>query len=161
MRTFAGACIALVLMLYSLPLRVDVVPPYEKPPVAVKPVKLDPTSAQCVAVALWFEARGESIEGQRAVLDVILHRKLQSKKSACHVISRPKQFSWFTGEWVPTTPAMRQMLERVRAHPRILKDEKYLWFYSHKVLKKPPYWAEAMDCEPIGNHAFCALKGNQ
>lgn len=159
MRTFVGACIALILMLYSLPLRVDVVPPYEAPPQPT--VKLDRQSAQCIAVALWFEARGESIEGQRAVLDVILHRKLQSKKSACRVLEMPGQFPWWTGEWVPTTPAMRKMLERVQAHPRILKDEKVQFFYSLTVLKKPPYWAAAMDCEPIGNHAFCKLKGVQ
>lgn len=71
----------------------------------------------------------------------------------------PGQFPWFTGEWLGTTPAMRALLERVKAHPRILKDEKYQFFYSLTMLKKPPYWAAAMDCEPIGNHAFCKLKG--
>ena len=71
MKTILGACIALFLLLYSLPLRVDVVPPYEPPP----PIKLDPTSAQCIATALWHEARGETLDGQRAVLDVILHRQ--------------------------------------------------------------------------------------
>lgn len=155
MTTLLRACLALFLLLYFNPLRVDVVPPFEPPPLELK---LDPTSNQCLATALWHEARGESLEGQRAVLDVILHRKLQSKKSACHVIAMPAQFSWFTGEWVPTTPAMRKMLERVRAHPRILNDKKYQWFYSLTALKKPPYWAAAMDCEPIGNHAFCKLK---
>ena len=155
MRKFlTRACLALVLLLHSLPLRIDVVPPFIPPP----PIKLDPTSAQCIATALWHEARGESLDGQRAVLDVILHRKLQSKKSACKVSAMPGQFPWFTGEWLGTTPKMRELLERVKAHPRILKDEKFQFFYSLTMLKKPPYWAAKMDCEEIGNHAFCKLK---
>lgn len=54
---------------------------------------------------------------------------------------------------------MRALYERVKAHPRILKDKNFQFFYSLTVLKKAPYWAAAMDCEPIGNHAFCKLKG--
>ena len=51
---------------------------------------------QCVQQALWHEARGESKEGIKAVLSVIVNRT-KSKHypdTFCEVIHEPKQFSY-------------------------------------------------------------------
>lgn len=53
---------------------------------------------KCLAVALYHEARGESINGQRAVADVIINRAIQSGKSVCKVIKTRGQFSWDTSK---------------------------------------------------------------
>ena len=50
----------------------------------------------CLALNIYHEARGESIQGQQAVAAVTLNR-VNSKKfpsSICSVVWQPKQFSW-------------------------------------------------------------------
>lgn len=152
MKAILKACLALLFLLVWNPLAVEVVPD------TTPDVKLTGSETNCVAIALWHEARGETIEGQRAVLDVILHRRIHYNKSACKVLSMPHQFSWFKG-WYQATKPMLLNLEQVKYQPRILNDENVQFFYSLAVLKRPPGWARKMDCKPIGNHAFCALKG--
>ena len=48
-----------------------------------------------LALCLWREARGESIEARRAVLHVILNRMAARNEAAAQVILAPKQFSSF------------------------------------------------------------------
>lgn len=59
------------------------------------------TSAQqeekkCIAEALWYEARGEGLEGMKHVLSVIHNRKesKQYPSTYCKVIKQYKQFSY-------------------------------------------------------------------
>jgi spore germination cell wall hydrolase CwlJ-like protein len=112
----------------------------------------------CLANALHFEARGEPPEGRRAVLESIQHRMKASGKSACHVISRPRQYSWYDGSFKPLTISMKKMLTEAQEHDTVLPEGSYQWFFSTKVLKNPPYWAKKMDCVQVGNHRFCKLK---
>ncbi len=54
------------------------------------------TDLACTAVAVFFEARGEPVKGQRAVASVVLQRALTPDRwgdSACDVV-RPVQFSF-------------------------------------------------------------------
>lgn len=51
----------------------------------------------CHAVNLFYEARGESLAGQRWVLDVVMNR-VESPRwpdDVCGVITQRKQFSWY------------------------------------------------------------------
>lgn len=50
---------------------------------------------RCVAQAVYHEARGESVQGQRAVADVVMNRARSGKwgNDACAVVNAPKQFS--------------------------------------------------------------------
>lgn len=51
--------------------------------------------AQCLAVALYHEARGEPLRGIAAVAAVVLNRASKHNMDVCKVISMPKQFSWY------------------------------------------------------------------
>ncbi|AUH63766.1 cell wall hydrolase [Paracoccus zhejiangensis] len=53
----------------------------------------------CMAEALYFEARGEGRQGQAAVAEVILNRVASGKfpNSVCGVINQPSQFSYTIG----------------------------------------------------------------
>lgn len=48
----------------------------------------------CLALNIYFEARGEPIEGQRAVAHVTINRARENKTSICHEVFKKGQFSW-------------------------------------------------------------------
>ena len=50
----------------------------------------------CMAVAIFFEARDQPIDGQRAVAEVIMNRVAdpQWPDTICEVVNQPKQFSF-------------------------------------------------------------------
>lgn len=50
----------------------------------------------CLATAIFFEARGEPIEGKELVANVILNRVEHSSypDAVCGVVNQPKQFSY-------------------------------------------------------------------
>ena len=50
----------------------------------------------CLALNIYHEARGEPIEGQRAVASVTLNRTLDPRwpSTVCGVVYDPQQFSW-------------------------------------------------------------------
>jgi spore germination cell wall hydrolase CwlJ-like protein len=50
----------------------------------------------CLAGAIYLEARGESLKGQLAVAGVIKNRKVTKIKPICKVLTEPKQFSNFS-----------------------------------------------------------------
>lgn len=151
MQAIVKICLFLSILLHSLQLKDEPVPAWEPPPI-------DKPSAKCLANALWFEARGESLEGQKAVFEVIKHRELRLKKSTCKVLSQPQQFPWYKGQWKTPNEDMKLMLDVAQWGNKVLNDENYLWFYSRTVLDKPPHWAAKMKCTPVGNHMFCKEK---
>lgn len=53
----------------------------------------------CMAEAIYHEARGESVQGQAAVAEVILNRveSRQFPSSVCGVVNQPSQFSYTIG----------------------------------------------------------------
>ncbi len=61
----------------------------------VETTGLDP-ELRCLATAVYFESKGEPLEGQLAVAQVILNR-VESRRfadSICGVVNQPKQFSF-------------------------------------------------------------------
>lgn len=56
----------------------------------------DVQQKNCLASNIYFEARGESIHGQKAVAAVTLNRVKSEKypKSICGVVTQKAQFSW-------------------------------------------------------------------
>jgi spore germination cell wall hydrolase CwlJ-like protein len=107
--------------------------------------------AGCLATAIYMEARGEPLKAQRAVLDTVYNRMVQSRSSACEVVTARAQFSWYKGQMKPYTREMDRLLKQAINHPRVLRNEKSMWFYSGE----PPYWAAEMDCRAIGQLNFC------
>lgn len=114
------------------------------------------TDDQCLASVIYYEARGESLKGKRAVLDVVKHRMQTSGKSACTVVKQRKQFSWYPQKPIKRyNKEMQQLLAEVRAHGKVLINERYLYFFSKRI---KPKWAYNMECRTIGKHNFCKEK---
>ncbi|WP_313353227.1 cell wall hydrolase [Paracoccus sp. (in: a-proteobacteria)] len=58
--------------------------------------KINPTDLQCLAEALYFEARGEGVQGQQAVAEVILNRVDHPRfpQTVCGVVNQRGQFTY-------------------------------------------------------------------
>lgn len=119
---------------------------------AYAPPDTEPEDEQrCLANVVYHEARGESLHAQRAVLDTVFHRMIQSRSSACAVITAKAQFSWYKGKMKPYTDEMARLLARAMAIPRVLRNENSRFFFSGE----PPYWVVEMECRSIGRLNFC------
>jgi N-acetylmuramoyl-L-alanine amidase len=55
------------------------------------------SSLTCMAVAIYFEARGEPIDGQLMVAETIINRVADDRwpDNVCDVIAQPRQFSFY------------------------------------------------------------------
>jgi spore germination cell wall hydrolase CwlJ-like protein len=72
--------------------------------VATQPTDADLSAEmRCLAGAIYFEARGESLEGQLAVAKVIINRAKSGRfpASYCGVVYQPSQFSFVRGRSMP------------------------------------------------------------
>lgn len=114
-----------------------------------RPLEASFEQERCLGSLIWFEARGEPLKAQRAVLDVALARAVQSGTSACDVIAKPGQFTWYDGRLKLYDPELQALYAKARAEKRSLKFETF--FFSGG----PPYWAAGMKCRKIGRLNFC------
>lgn len=115
------------------------------------------SEVECMSSVIYHEANTESIQGKKAVMQVVLHRAKMYKKSICETIKMHKQFSWVGKKpFIPYNNRMQQMLEDVSNHPKVLNNEKFQYFF-HKSLSPP--WAEKMHCMIIDSHKYCMAKG--
>ena len=117
--------------------------------------------ANCIAVAVYHEARGESLEGQLAVAQVIMNRAASGKYPAnwCGVVKQPWQFSFVRNGQFPSvdqsSDAWRKALGVTRlavanAVPSVPKD--CLWYHANYVA---PRWSNNLRrVEQIGAHIF-------
>ena len=113
---------------------------------------------QCMAGAIYFEAKGEPLSGQLAVAEVILNRSKSGRfpKSVCSVITQRGQFSFVRNGHVPTVPANRQYRTAVAVARVALADS---WdipasdaMYLHARHAAPGWHREQV--ASIGNHVF-------
>jgi len=117
--------------------------------------------ANCVATAVYFEARGESVEGQLAVARVVMNRAAsgQYPSSWCAVVKQPAQFSFVRHGMFPavdvTSDSWRKAVGVTRlaianAVPSLPTD--VLWYHANYVA---PSWGRRLNMfEQIGAHIF-------
>jgi hypothetical protein len=67
---------------------------------------VDQAEENCLATAVYFEAKGEPMRGQRAVAEVILNRMRSGRfpSSACGVVKQRGQFSFVRAGRLPAVP---------------------------------------------------------
>ena len=119
--------------------------------------------AHCIAVAVYHEARGESLEGQLAVARVIMNRAASGKypSSWCGTVKQPWQFS-FVNPRTGVYPAVNQAsaswrkalgitrLAVANAVPTLQND--VLWYHADYVA---PSWGRRLArVQKIGTHIF-------
>ena len=116
----------------------------------------------CLASAVYFEARGEPIEGQMAVADVVLNRVASERypDTICEVVEQPWQFSFVnaTGS-IPEANRSSEAWRNAVAIARIATanvgrkvSEDVLWYHADYV---SPSWGRRLDRETkVGLHIF-------
>ena len=119
--------------------------------------------AHCMAVAVYHEARGESLEGQLAVARVIMNRAASGKypSSWCGTVKQPWQFSFVnprTGDMPGVDEASASWRKALgvtrlavsKAIPLLTDD--VLWYHADYVA---PVWGRRLTrVEKIGTHIF-------
>ena len=117
--------------------------------------------ANCIAVAIYHEARGESVEGQLAVAKVIMNRAASGKypPSWCETVKQPWQFSFVRNYEFPYTDqnsaSWRKAVAITRlaignAIPSLSND--VLWYHADYVA---PSWGRRLTrVNKIGTHIF-------
>lgn len=115
----------------------------------------------CLATAVYFEARGESVEGQLAVARVVMNRASSGRYPPdwCGVVKQPAQFSFVRhGEfpYVDTNSYAWQKAEAVaelaaaNVVPSLSND--VLWYHADYVA---PNWRRSLvEVQQIGAHIF-------
>jgi N-acetylmuramoyl-L-alanine amidase len=115
----------------------------------------------CLATAVYFEARGESAEGQLAVARVVMNRAASGRYPPdwCSVVKQPAQFSFVRhGEfpYADTNSAAWQKAEAVaelaaaNVVPSVSND--VLWYHADYVA---PTWRRSLqEVQQIGAHIF-------
>ena len=115
----------------------------------------------CLATAVYFEARGESVEGQLAVARVVMNRAASGRYPPdwCSVVKQPAQFSFVRhGEfpWIDTNStawARAQGIARLamaNVVPSVGND--VLWYHANYVA---PTWRHNLqEVQQIGAHIF-------
>jgi spore germination cell wall hydrolase CwlJ-like protein len=113
----------------------------------------------CLATAVFYEARSESLEGQLAVARVIINRADSSRfaTSLCGVVRQPGQFSFVRGGVIPSANAARPAWRTSIAIARIALENAWqseaegaLYFHARRV---SPGWARQR-VAVIDNHIF-------
>ncbi|MCW3796481.1 cell wall hydrolase [Sphingomonas sp. BN140010] len=117
--------------------------------------------ANCVATAVYFEARGEPFDGQLAVAEVVMNRAASGKypTSYCGVVKQPWQFSFVRGGQFPRINTQSASWSYAQAIARIAKQrladalpDDVLWYHADYVA---PGWGRRLSkVEKIGAHIF-------
>lgn len=122
----------------------------------------DNQEQDCLASAVYFEARGESLEGQIAVADVVLNRAASEKypDTICEVVEQPWQFSFVnaTGR-IPEANRSSAAWHRAVAVARAAQgkaarkvEENVLWYHADYVA---PSWGKRLERQvKVGLHIF-------
>ena len=114
---------------------------------------------ECLAGAVYFESKGEPLQGQLAVAEVILNRAASGKFPAtiCGVVKQKSQFSFIRGGKFPPIAKASEAWRKAVAIAHIAKKDlaeggvgKAMFFHARYV---SPRW-RLTRVASIGNHIF-------
>jgi hypothetical protein len=115
----------------------------------------------CLAKAIYFEARSETLEGQLAVAEVILNRAASGlyPKTICEVVTQPAQFSFIRNGRFPTANTGSEGWRNALAIADIAQKgliqkvaRNVLWYHASYVA---PSWGRRLTrFARIGTHIF-------
>jgi spore germination cell wall hydrolase CwlJ-like protein len=117
----------------------------------------------CLATAVYFEARGESLEGQLAVARVVMNRASSGRYPPdwCSVVKQPAQFSFVRHGEFPQADTNSDAWRKAEAVAELAAanivpsiGSNVLWYHADYVA---PTWRHNLqEVEQIGAHIFYA-----
>ena len=116
---------------------------------------------KCLAQAVYFEARGEPIEGQLAVAEVVINRARSGlyPDNYCDVVTQPAQFSFVRRGRIPAADETSAAWQRAEAVAEIAQQN--LWqskaadaLYFHAAYVKPSWARQKVELAQIDTHIF-------
>jgi N-acetylmuramoyl-L-alanine amidase len=117
----------------------------------------DATDAEldCLATAVWFESRGETLEGQLAVAQAVVNRAKSGRwgKGVCGVIKAPRQFNFNAARVQRSTATFTTALAVARIAAAGLWHDIAEGAHSFHAARLNPGWRLARVAK-IGNHVF-------
>jgi spore germination cell wall hydrolase CwlJ-like protein len=123
-------------------------------------VETDGGEHECLAGAVYFESKGEPLQGQLSVAEVILNRTRSGRfpTSICGVVKQRSQFSFVRGGRFPpiarSSAAWRKAVGVARVAMQDLADgpaPRALFFHATYV---SPGWRGLTRVATVGNHIF-------
>lgn len=109
----------------------------------------------CLATAVWFESRGETLEGQLAVAQAVVNRAKSARwgKGVCGVIKAPRQFNFNAARVQRSTATFTTALAVARIAASGLWHDIAEGAHSFHSARLNPGWRLARVAK-IGNHIF-------
>ena len=110
---------------------------------------------ECMASAMYHEARGEGEHGMLAVAHTILNRSRKSHLSVCQTIRKRGQFSFVKRGVLPHAPREYSLLamQAIRGYNRGMDSSKGATFFVFH--KRKPKWLKGMKrTVRVGSHNF-------
>jgi spore germination cell wall hydrolase CwlJ-like protein len=115
----------------------------------------------CLAVAVFFEARGEPIDGQIAVAEVVMNRVADERypDTVCGVVFEPKAFS-FTHDGLPDRLPSKDPLGAAETALTVASevmggDTLGITSTHYHTTSVSPHWNKHFDLDGVvGNHVF-------
>ena len=117
------------------------------------------TGLECLALVIYFEARGEPVAGQIAVAEVVYNRMVDHRfpDTLCDVVYQRKQFSW-THDGKSDKPKDRQTYRKIYAlAEKIQRGDMFeghgaTHYHADYVV---PYWKNHLTfVKKVGKHMF-------
>jgi spore germination cell wall hydrolase CwlJ-like protein len=127
--------------------------------VAAQPLAVDDEELNCLAAGIYYEAKGEPLEGQLAVAEVILNRTTSGRfpRTVCGVLKQRGQFSFVRGGSIPQPPAGTKAWKTALGVAKVARGEMWdskmsdaLYFHARYV---SPGWRRPR-VGSVGNHIF-------
>jgi N-acetylmuramoyl-L-alanine amidase len=109
----------------------------------------------CLATAVWFESRGEALEGQLAVAQAVVNRAQSGRwgKGVCGVIKAPRQFNFVAARVQRGTATFATAVAVARIAMNGLWHDMAAGAHSFHSARLNPRWRLARVAQ-IGNHVF-------
>jgi spore germination cell wall hydrolase CwlJ-like protein len=121
-------------------------------------------AAYCLALNVYFEARGEEPDAQRMIAEVVMERVYTDgyPKTVCGVVWQKGQFSW-TNDGKSDRPkdTVAWLQAQIVANEVLLYGGEFRTGATHYATRDAhPYWAKDMQIVGMyGNHIFYVEKG--
>ena len=115
----------------------------------------------CLAQAIYFESRGEPLDGQLAVAEVVINRATSGRYPTdyCAVVTQPAQFSFVRHGRIPAADHGSGAWRRAKAVAQIAQQD--LWeskaadaLYFHATYVKPSWARAKTQLAQIDTHIF-------